>query len=207
MARRARKQNAPEMDEPALKRLQAMARQSPFLIRFTRWKDVSPPVLVVKERIAAEDRDDVEGLVNPRARTVDRGVLHGPPARAVLPVLRRILANVKDEAEISLGLDRFVTTAGLDRTDVNLPLDDEAGAKLSLFFKLQANIQDVDRIELIGRRIASFSREESVYWLSNATVSDPVLSSWAVRGLRMMLCGEAGDPRIETILARVRARG
>ena len=35
----------------------------------------------------------------------------------------------------------------------NLPLDDEAGCKLALMFKLQERIKELDRVELLARRI------------------------------------------------------
>lgn len=203
MARAIKKK--PTADD--IERLQAHARHTPFFLRLTRRRRTTPPVLVVKERIAPEDRDDVEGLTQPRAKSVERGVLHGDAVRACVPVLKRILEQVKDEQAIPLGLERFMTPEGLRRTNLNLPLDDEAGAKLALFFRLQTNLHGADRIELIGRRVALFSREEAVYWLANITASDPALSSWAVRGLRMMLCGESGDPRVPRVLERLRARG
>jgi len=76
-----------------------------------------------------------------------------------------------------------------------------------LFFRLQSKVKDVDRIELIGRRIAMLSREEAVYWLANVTTADPALRSWAISGLRLMLCGDSGDKRLPRVLERMRARG
>jgi len=192
-----------QADEAQLAKL---ARRSPYVLRLTRHKDLPPPVLVVKERIAPEDRDDTEGLTNPRAKHVERGTLHGESVRACLPVLKRILEEVKDEQGIPLGLERFMSAQGLKQTDINSPLDEAAGARLALFFRLQTKVKDVDRIELIGRRVAMFSREEAVYWLANVTTADPALRSWATSGLRMLLCGEAGDKRVPRILEKVRAR-
>lgn len=193
-----------QADEEQLAKL---ARRSPYVLRLTRHKDLPPPVLVVKERIAPEDRDDTEGLTTPRAKHVERGTLHGESVRACLPVLKRILEEVKDEQGIPLGLESFLSAQGLKQTDINFPLDEAAGARLALFFRLQAKVKDVDRIELIGRRVAMFSREEAVYWLANVTTADPALRSWATSGLRMLLCGEAGDKRVARILEKVRARG
>lgn len=193
-----------QADEAQLARL---ASRAPYVLRLTRHKELPPPVLVVKERIAPEDRDDTEGLTNPRAKHVERGTLHGESVRACLPVLKRILEEVKDEQGIPLGLERFMSTQGLKQTDINFPLDEAAGARLALFFRLQAKVKDVDRIELIGRRVAMFSREEAVYWLANVTTADTALRSWATSGLRMLLCGEAGDKRVPRILEKVRARG
>lgn len=188
-------------------RLQRHARQSPFVLRFTRHNDRTPPVLQVKERIAPEERDDTDRLRQPRAKTVERGQIHGEAVRACQPIIRRILADVRDDQGIPLALERFLTQDGLRFTNLNLPLDETAGAKLTLFFRLQANMRDIDRIELLGRRIALFSREEAIYWLANATAADPALRSWAMRGQRLMLCGEAGDGRVTETLERIRARG
>ncbi|MBQ0747103.1 MAG: hypothetical protein KBT73_11270 [Marinobacter sp.] len=187
--------------------LQRLAKKSPYTLRLTRQKKLTPPVMVIKERIAPEDRDDIEGLTNPRAKHVERGVLHGESVRACLPVLKRILEEVKDDQGISLNLEKLMTPEGIKRSDLNLPLDEAAGARLALFFRLQTKVKDTDRIELIGRRVAMFSREEAVYWLANVTTSDPALRSWAISGLRMMLCGESGDKRTTRILERLRARG
>lgn len=193
-----------QADEAQLARL---AKRSPYVLRLTRHKDLPPPVMIIKERIAPEDRDDTEGLTNPRAKHVERGTLHGESVRACLPVLKRILEEVKDEQGIPLGLERYMSAQGLKQTDLNFPLDETAGARLALFFRLQSKVKNVDRIELIGRRVAIFSREEAVYWLANVTTADPALRSWAISGLRMLLCGEAGDKRVPRILEKVRARG
>lgn len=187
--------------------LAKQAKRAPYLLRITRRSDLPPPLLIVKERIAPEDRDDIAGLTNPRAKHVERGSLHGDAVRACLPVLKRILEAVKDDQGIPLGLERFLSAQGLQETDRNLPLDEAAGARLALFFRLQGKVKDVARIELIGRRVALLSREEAVYWLANVTTADPVLRSWAVSGLRLMLCGDSGDQRLPLVLERIRARG
>ena len=51
------------------------------------------------------------------------------------------------------------------------------------------------------------SREEAVYWLANVTAADPALRSWALSGLRLMLCGAAGDKLVPRVVERMRARG
>lgn len=197
----------PKKDPEERSRLQRMARASPFILRFTRLADLTPPVLQVKERLAPEERDDADRLRELRSKAVERGRIHGEAVRACQPVIRRILADVRDDQGIHLALEKFITQEGLRFTDLNLPLDETAGAKLALFFRLQANMRDIDRIELLGRRIALFSREEAIYWLANATAADPALRSWAQRGQRLMLCGEAGDNRVTATLERIRARG
>jgi hypothetical protein len=206
-ARKSNRSGQSAVSEKETQRLQQAARRAPFVLRLTRLRRTEPPVLIIKERIELDDRDDVEGLTNPRSKTVDRGMIHGEAVRACLPVLKRLLERVTDEAGIPLGLETFMTQEGLKQTDLNLPLDEGAGARLSLFFKLQSRVQDIDRVELIGRRISRFSREEAVYWLSNVTAADETLRAWSISGLRTMLAGEAGDKRIREQLDRLRARG
>ncbi len=190
-----------------LRQLMQLARRAPYVLRLTRRKNIPPPLLVVKERVAPEDRDDLDGLTHYRAKTIERGQMHGASVRACLPVLKRIVEDVKDDQGIALNLERLMSVQGLKHTNLNLPLDPTAGARLALFFQLQSKIKDIDRIELIGRRVAMFSREEAVYWLANVTTTDQALRSWAMTGLRICLCGEASDPRIGKVLERIRARG
>jgi len=45
---------------------------------------------------------------------------------------------------------------------VNLPLDEEAGAKLGVIFRLQERLTDLDRVEFIARCVARFTCEEDV---------------------------------------------
>ena len=67
---RARRASAPAPDEAQLAK---QAKRAPYLLRITRRSDLPPPLLIVKERIAPEDRDDVEGLTHPRAKHLERG--------------------------------------------------------------------------------------------------------------------------------------
>jgi len=76
---------------------------------------------------------------------------------------------------------------------LNLPLDEEAGAKLSLIFRLQERLDDLDRVELIARRVTRFTREEAIYWLSRTTSYGPDANRWAVSGLRILLGGTSKD--------------
>ena len=119
-------------------------------------------------------------------------------------MLRRILEPVTDEAGIPLELDRYMTAEGL-RLRGNLPLNEEAGAKLGLIFRLQDRLKDLDRVELIAYRVAQFTREEAAYWLSRTTSFGPSANRWALSGLRIMLGGHPKDPDIGNMLERFRA--
>lgn len=174
-------------------------RRAPFVLRITDWKDYPPPVLVIKERLAPDEADGQ----NKRSYLVQRGCLWGEAQRRCLPLLREWLEPVCDHAGVPLDLHRFLTREGL-KLRINLPLDDDAGAKVALLFRLQERLNDLDRVELIGRRIARFSREEAAYWLSRTTSFGADANRWAVAGLRTLLGGQPQDRGVQRMLARLR---
>jgi hypothetical protein len=137
-------------------------------------------------------------------RSVEIGFIAGEPQRLCLPVLRQVVERVRDRAGIPLELHRYLTNDGL-RLRVNLPLDEEAGSKLGLIFRLQLRVKELDRIELMARRIARFTGEEASYWLSRTTHFGPDANRWAVSGLRILLGGHPKDPAVEKMLERLRA--
>jgi hypothetical protein len=94
------------------------------------------------------------------------------------------------------------------KTPRTLVLDEEAGAKLGIIFKLQERLADLDRAELLARRVATFSREEAGYWFSRITHYGPVANRWAVSGLRMMLSGQGKgqENQVEAMLGKLRSR-
>ena len=117
--------------------------------------------------------------------------------------MRRIVEGVADSGGIPLELARYLTNEGL-RIRGNLPLDEEAGAKLALIFRLQDRIKDLDRVELIAHRVRQFTREEAAYWLSRTTSFGPTANRWALSGLRIMLGGHADDKGVQEMLERLR---
>lgn len=176
---------------------------APFALRITRHNDVPPPVLVIKERRA---RDGDEG----DARTghlQDRGRLHGDSLRRLLPVVRAIASRARNEHDVPLEVDVFLSEEGM-KAQRTLVLDEEAGAKLGIIFKLQERLTDLDRAELLARRVATFSREEAGYWYSRMTHYGPVANRWAVSGLRTMLCGQGKgqEDQVEAMLEKIRSR-
>lgn len=190
--------------------LEPLVLKAPYILRLTEWRDQPPPVLVVKERREfLEDPTAKKQLNLPgptRKILVEVGFLAGEPQRRLLPVLRQIVARVRDQADIPLELQRYLTKEGL-RLRLNLPLDEEAGAKLGLIFKLQLRTKELGRVELLARRVATFSREEAAYWLSRTTRFGPDANRWAVSGLRIVLGGQAGDPAVDKMLERLRLSG
>lgn len=184
-------------------------RRCPFVLRITEWKDLPVPVLVVKERQSLNGAHPPSPTSpDPRGQSsqgilVECGHLAGEAQRRCLPILRQIVGRVRDEYGVPLELQRYLTQEGL-RLRLNLPLDEEAGAKLGLIFRLQERITDLDRVELIARRVARFTREEAVYWLSRMTSFGTDANRWAISGLRIMLGGQAKDPAVERMLGRLR---
>lgn len=184
-------------------------RFAPFVLRITEWKDQPVPVLVMKERIQSggaldnSQEDENEATAQRRGVLVDRAHISGDSQRRLLPVIKKILAPVTDEAGIPFELQRYMTREGLAMR-LNLPLDEEAGAKLALIFRLQERLNDLDRVELIARRVARFTREEAAYWLSRITSFGTDANRWAVSGLRTMLGGQPKDKGVERMLEQLR---
>lgn len=179
-------------------------RKAAFVLRITEWKDSPIPVLVIKERQQLdEDTDSGESAgAGRKGSLIERGHLSGDALRRVLPVLRSIVTPVQDEAGVPLQIQRYLTQDGL-RLRVNLPLDEAAGAKLALICRLQERVGDMDRIELMARRVARFTAEEAAYWLSRMTSFGPDAGRWAVAGMRIMLCGQARDAGVGRMLERM----
>lgn len=183
-------------------RIQPLVKHAPWVLRVTEYKDKPVPVLVVKERFSPEEEVSRNGNAKKMVLR-ERGLLYGQPLRRCLPVIRNIIGGVCDDAEIPLELHRFLGNGRITFRG-NLPLDEEAGTKLSLIFKLQERIKDMDRVELIAWRVERFSREEAAYWLTRATQYGSAASRWARSGMRLMLGGQPGDKEVLRMLERLR---
>ena len=85
-----------------------------------------------------------------------------------------------------------------------MPLDEEAGVKLALLFKLQERLKELDRIELLARRIDRFTREEAGYWYSRITSFGAAANRWAMAGMKLMLAGQPRDPAVKSMLEKLR---
>lgn len=190
------------------RRLAPRWRQAPYVLRLTEWKDLPVPVFVVKERQGLSQSEQSSQMALPRDgrlrhTLVDRGHLAGEPLWRCLPILRSILERVCDNMGVPAGLERYLAQEGL-KLRLSLPVDEEAGVKLALIFRLQERVPDLDRVELIARRVMSFTREEAAYWLSRTTSFGPDANRWALSGLRVMLGGQAKDPAVQRLLERLR---
>lgn len=184
------------------KRITPLLKEARWILRITEHADKPAPVLVVKERCLPEAQQG-SGAASVRAVLKERGLLYGQALRRCLPVLREILSRVNDKAGIPLELHRFIGDGRLSFRG-NLPLDEEAGAKLALIFKLQERVSDMDRVELIAWRVERFSREEAVYWLTRATQYGEAANRWAQAGMRLMLGGQPGDAAVREMLEKLR---
>jgi hypothetical protein len=194
------------------RRLGLLAQEAPFVLRITRWRELTGPVLAVKERMArmpspaTPDNNKIVRTFRPQktAHLVGRGHIAGEALRRALPVFKPMLSRVRDENGVPLHLERWMTVEGL-RQIATLPLDEEAGAKLAIVFRLQERIADLDRVELIARRADRLTREEATYLLSRMTRFDPASNRWATVGLRIMLGGQTNDPGVKTTLDWLRS--
>jgi len=207
----ARKQNRIDLKRHHKDHLAHLLTKAPFILRITEWRDYPVPVLVIKERQQGANGKSSAGGSSPengknqgsRHRFVERGHLCGERLRICIPILRSILVSVCDSKGIPLELEHYLTREGL-RHRLNLPLNEEAGAKLCLIFRLQERIIEPERVELLARRIERFTREEAAYWLSRTTRFTPDANRWAVAGLRTMLGGQPKDPGVERMLSQLR---
>ena len=209
-----------DLDTHYARRVEPRLAAAPWQLRLTDLKKKPSPVFVVRVRkVIAPDAAKSSGSkkqnTGPKLWDVpdpekvefhDRGMLYGPPQVRCLPIIRTILSRVQDDDNAPLELHRFL--AG-DRIAFrgNLPLDDEAGSKLVMLFKLQERMRDMDRVELIARRIERFTREEAGYWLSRMTNFGAEANSWAASGMKIMLGGQSGDKRVAKVLEQLRTRG
>ena len=186
-------------------RLIKLSGSMPYVLRITEWKDKPIPVLIVKERHYRDEDERSDEGERHRARPVliDRGTIFGESLQRCLPVFRRILESVTDKAGVPLELHHCMSPEGL-RLRGNLPLDEEAGAKLALICRLQDRLKDQERVELIAHRVARFTREEAAYWLSRTTSFGAGPNRWALSGLKIMLGGHPNDPDVQKLLEHYR---
>ncbi len=182
------------------RQLKGLVKSAPFVLRITEWKGQLPPILVVKERISRDEAEQKRG-----ENWTERGFVKGETLRRLLPLLKKACASIVDSSGVATQVDRFLTQEGL-RHRVTLPLDDEAGAKFALIFRLQERLPDPDRVELLARRVLLLSREEALYWLSRITDFGPDSNRWAISGLRLLLGGQPGDEGVGRMLNTLRVK-
>ena len=183
--------------------IQPYARRALWVLRITEHKEKPAPVFIVKKRFVPNGEAGADSKPADRPYLKDQGLLYGLPLRRCLPVILAITGRVCNDAGIPLELQRFFNNGRIAFRGA-LPLDEEAGAKLALIFKLQERIKDMDRVELIARRVERFSREEAAYWLTRATQYAAAANRWALAGMRVMLGGQPEDKAVLYMLEKLR---
>lgn len=192
-----------DLERDFQQRIRPLLTQAPWVLRVTEYKDKPVPVLVVKERFASGEDLQKNGGAAGKTTLKERGLLYGQPLRRCLPVIRMIIGSVCDAAGIPLELQRVLGNGRITFRG-NLPLDEEAGVKLALIFKLQERVKEMDRVELMAWRVARFSREEAAYWLTRVTQYGEAANRWALAGMRIMLGGQPGDRAVLHLLEKLR---
>ena len=192
-----------DIEEHYRRNVQPMLDKCPWVLRVTEYKGKPVPVFVVKERLSPDDDRQKKGRKH-RSELRDRGLIYGEHQRRCLAIVNSIVRRVHDQADVPLELHRFLPSGRIAFRG-NLPLDDEAGVKLALIFKLQERVKDIDRVELIARRVDRFGREEAAYWYSRITNFGPAANRWSIAGMKLMLGGQPSDKNIRRMLEKLRA--
>lgn len=178
------------------------ALRSPWFLRLTEQAGKPSPVIQIKQR---QELDHPLGT-DPEYRVVLGGLISGDQLRVCLGVFRAVIARVSTIDGVPLGLERYLQGDGL-RLRGNLPIDDEAGVKMALISRLQERVVELDRVELMARRVSRFTREEAAYWYSRATNFGVDANRWALAGMRIMLGGQPADPAVAKHLRRLALEG
>lgn len=183
-------------------------RRADWILRFTEHTKYPAPVVLVKERRHLDSDTDGNKEKSSAKKTMkyelkERGILYGDQLRRLLPVIRSIISRVQNEEGIHLELHRQIEDAAITFRG-NLPLDEEAGVKLALIFKLTDRLKELERAELLARRVEKFTREEAAYWHSRIVDYGKDAGRWAQSGLRIVLAGQPKDPAVEKMLEKLR---
>ena len=201
MAKISKKRTA-SSEAMIIDRMSQLTQESPWILRITDHSDKPSPVFIVKERVF-ENGKQKEGIEAERSVLKERGLLYGQSLRRCLPIIENLLVSLTDSMGVPLELHQLINGNRIEFRG-NMPLNEEVGAKLSLLFRLQERVKEMDRVELIALRIARLTREETLYWLSRATQYGDAGSRWAQAGMRIMLGGHPGDSAIPQMLEQLR---
>lgn len=181
--------------------IRSMINTSPYVLRVTERKGYNIPVLSISERIF--DSEDKDGKRSSRLKEL--GIIHGNNLRACLPPIRYMLNHMTDPD--GRPFDVPIMLKGEIKFRGNIPLDTDAGSKLTLLIRLQGQVRDSARAELMAWRIERFTQEEAMYWLARTLVPTYGARSleWNKSGLRVMLAGQQKDEEaVDELLAKLR---
>jgi hypothetical protein len=193
-----------DLEQHYARRVKPALSSASWTLRVTEHADRPVPVFIVKEQLLQLGGQNERGAAQQQSELEERGLIYGQAQRRCLPVIREIVSQVTNDSGIPLELDRFLGDKRITFRG-NLPLDEEAGCKLSLIFRLRERILEMDRVELIARRVQRFTREEAAYWYSRTTNFGEAANRWARAGMRTMLGGQPGDPAVEEMLMELRS--
>lgn len=191
------------VSDALLAQMKSLERTSPYILRVTERKGLPIPVLEICDRIENTDQKSISG--RPVTRLRELGTIQGANLRACQQPIWYMLSHMQDNE------GRPYDAANLLRGEIafrgRIPLDEEAGTKLSLLIRLQGQVRDAARVELMAWRIERFSQEEAMYWLARTMVGGYGQRSmeWNKSGLRIMLAGQQKDTEaVDDLLARLR---
>lgn len=193
-------------------RMQEGLASSTWILRISDQKKYTGPVFTICEKVptdgakAAMDAQQLTLLpVAKRTKLKEWGVLFNGNRRACLPAIRSMMNGAADDQGRALDIASLLDDKSSFRGQI--PLDETTGGKLSLLFRLQGMVRDMNRVELMAWRIARFSREETMYWLTRVSSSAYGRRSveWAKSGLRVMLAGQQNDKEeVQRLLEQLR---
>lgn len=201
------------MQRQVVEQMQPLLKTAPWIMRVTERKEFTGPVLEICERIPVEavrETNDPQTMlfekkINSRTKLKDWGRLYNGNLRACLPAVRSMMMGMTDKQGHPLDIHLLLNGQIVYRGQI--PLDETIGGKLSLLFRLHARVRDRNRAELMAWRIARFTREETLYWLTKVSISAYGKRSveWAKSGLRLMLAGQQKDKEeIQWLLKQLR---
>jgi len=170
---------------------------SPWIMRVVQRKDFIGPLLEVCERRPTN---------NGTKKLYEYGRIYNGHLRVCKRPIRCMMSQVTDLAGHPLELQELIDDKLAFRGQI--PLNESAGAKLALLFKLHSQVRDDNRVELMAWRIERYSREEALYWLCKASIEGVYGKrgiEWAKSGLRLMLAGQQKDTdAVNTLLQQLR---
>lgn len=191
-----------ERFEFQLERLKKLyLRDAPWVLRITERKDRPCPYLEIKTRQWQIPQPLRESGIKTQAAVQDNelslqpvlkecGCFYGAKATRCIDALKKIITGIRTpDDNLPMELERVVKGQQFIVKKQTLPLNDDAGVKLALLFKVQEGLKDLDRTELAAWRVARFTREEALYWYSRATTFSRALNNWSLSGMRVMLAG------------------
>ena len=181
--------------------IRSMINTSPYVLRVTERKGYNIPVLEICERNNIEN----ENTGKKTSRLKELGLIHGNNLRACQAAICYMVNHMVDNDGRPFDIPSLLRGSIPFRG--NIPLDTEAGSKLALLLRLQGQVRDSARAELMAWRIERFTQEEAMYWLARAIV--PIYGArsleWNKSGLRIMLAGQQKDEdAVDELLAKLR---